>query len=227
MNVNTYSDDLILYFLGSLDSITRKNQEALNQLVSQPWFADGLNDQEFALTVTLSHIASHSPEFYSDFLQANYTQSKTVSLPLAGDINIWVLQNTPFPTDEDLLTIIERYCPYCRTIHGECLFQRRTLSLLVVDPIYTHYEIDPGHFRSNMRLTRSYGKVFNIPHETAPTTTSTLISGRRWLYEGAAQFIEAYFNDLNGSQDPCRPVESEYQVKSNPIALMAMMNWKT
>ena len=30
-----------------------------------------------------------------------------VSLPLAGDVNIWVFQSTPFPANEDLSAIIE------------------------------------------------------------------------------------------------------------------------
>ena len=45
--------------------------------------------------------------FFEALLEGRYTQSKTVSLPLAGEVGIWVFQSAPFSSGEDTPTLIE------------------------------------------------------------------------------------------------------------------------
>ena len=104
--------DLDRYFSQSLTLLADHYPEDFGRLTRQPWFADGLEDEEMALIVPLSIIytESGSPasrDLFNDLIDSHFTQSTTVSLPLAGDVTIWVLQSTPFPPDEDLSAIIE------------------------------------------------------------------------------------------------------------------------
>ena len=44
---------------------------------------------------------------YNDLSRAHFAQSATVSLPLAGEVNLWVFQSRPFPRGEDEITALE------------------------------------------------------------------------------------------------------------------------
>ena len=105
--VDADGEDLDSNLIDSLSVLASAHPVSLNALVSQPWFADGLSRQEAAFTIVLAGIASDSTSLFDDLLQTHYTQSRTISLPIAGEVNIWVIQNAESPPDEDLLSIIE------------------------------------------------------------------------------------------------------------------------
>ncbi|MCY4527414.1 MAG: hypothetical protein OXD46_00055 [Chloroflexi bacterium] len=186
----------------SIGSIASQGTDALSQLTTQPWFADGLNEKEAVLVVTLAGVYGES-SLYQDLLKAHHTQTMTVSLPLAGDVNIWVIQPDPFPPDEDLLTIIENTA---RIMEGflEVPFPTTDIILLVANQ---SYGVGGLHAGSHMRLVRrdSYDgqevEVEYIPHETAHYYFSANSTGPRWLTEGAAEYFQAYVNDLKGVKD--------------------------
>ena len=196
-----WDSDLNRYILHSLGSIASHGNAALTEFIEQPWFVDGLNQEEAAFMVTLSHVDADST-LYRDLLEAHYAQTRTVALPLAGEVNIWVFQNTPFPPDEDLLTIIEDTARMSENLLG-VPFPTTDIILLVVDRSDTWYRIGPGHFDSHMRLIRSTssGRVFHLPHETAHYYFYNPRTGSRWLTEGAAEFIAAYFNHRTGIEE--------------------------
>ena len=189
--------DLNRYLLHSLDSIPARGADALSELTAQPWFADGLNEEEAALVATLHPIDDVA--LYRNLLEAHHTQSGTVSLPLAGEVNIWVFQNTPFPQNDNLLTVIEDTARMSEGLLG-VPFPTTDIILLVVDSSETWYSVYPGHYGSHMQLTRDSGMVFYVPHETAHYYFFNPETGPRWLTEGAAEFIETYFNDRMGIQ---------------------------
>lgn len=187
--VNNHTGDLRSYILDSLavplgSSVTGS---LLAKLTEQPWFVDGLDDEEAALLVVLGYTAIHNQTLYEDLLQSHFTQNRTISLPLAGDVNIWIIQNDPFPPDEDLLTIIEGTA---RTAEGFL-----GLPFPTTDIILLIHDGRSRYFGSLMALTRySDGFVGSIPHETAHYYFS---AGPTWLVEGGAEFIETYYE--NGS----------------------------
>ena len=99
----------------SLGLLAIRGQETLGQVTGQPWFKDGLTREEAAFVVTLGGEPARNEQFVTKLLKGHYTQSKTVSLPLAGDVNIWVFQSTPFGSEEDFPTLI---ASYLRQIEG-------------------------------------------------------------------------------------------------------------
>ena len=181
---------------------------ALDQLTTQPWFRDGLDDAEAALVVTLPSVASE-PALYEDLLQVHHTQSRTISLPLAGDVNIWVFQNDPFPLDEDLLAAIE---DTARVSEGFLRVPFPTSDIiLLVTPEGSG--IGGSHRGSHIVLSRFLGDVQKIAHETAHYYFHNNI-GQTWFREGAAEFLEAYVNDQTGVQDlPERITEMSEEVE--------------
>ena len=76
-----------------LRGLSRTNQYILRLLMSQTWFADGLNDEEAAFMAAFTYPVTE--ELHEEMLEAHYIQHQTVSLPLAGPVNIWVIQNVP------------------------------------------------------------------------------------------------------------------------------------
>ena len=179
------------YLFRGLSGLAKQGADVLGQLTVQPWFADGLSREEAAFVTAIGNVAHHSSTLYHDLLQAHFTQTRTVSLRLAGDVNIWVFQNTPFPPDEDLLTIIHDMARMSEGLLG-VPFPTTDIILLVVDSD-KRYGIRGVHHRSGMRLSRFQGKVDYLPHETA----HYYFSGRyapRWLSEGGANFMATLFN---------------------------------
>ena len=145
-----------------LRSLSNLEGRAFSQLTTQPWVRDGLDDTEAALVVTIRSVA-REPTLYLDLLQTHYTQTKTISLPLAGEVNIWVFQNDPFQPDEDLLTAIEDTARISEEFLG-VPFPTTDIILLVVPQ---GSGIGGGHWGSHMVLRRFLGDIWNIAHETA------------------------------------------------------------
>ena len=181
----------VYYVLRSVGRLTGLGADVLSKLTDQPWFADGLDKDEAALMVTLGLSALESPDLYADLLESHYTQHRIVSLPLAGDVNIWVFQNTPFPQDEDLLTIIEDTARISEGFLG-VPFPTTDIILLVADE---KEGLDGFHAGTYMVLSRGPDGVRSVRHETAHYYFS---SGPQWLREGGAELIEAYVKDRTG-----------------------------
>ena len=189
------------YVLQSLHTIVWQEEDIVARVTSQPWFIDGLDREEAAFVTMLRDVVYRSPTLYSDLLDARFTQTRTVSLPLAGEVSIWVFQNTPFPPGEDLLGTIEQTARMSEALLG-APFPTTDIILLVVDRSDRWYRIGSGHFDTHMRLIRtSLGNVAHVPHETAHYYFFAPITGPRWLTEGAAELIAAYFNDRTGVEE--------------------------
>ena len=190
------------YLIRSLGDLAYyQGADVVGQLTAQPWFADGLNREEVAFVTALSSVVLSSETLYHDLLQAHFTQTRTVSLRLAGDVNIWVFQNTPFPPGEDLLTVIQDTARISEELLG-VPFPTTDIILLVVDHSDKRYRIYSGHFGTNMRLNRSsHGKVSSVPHETVHYYFFNPITGPRWLTEGGANFIATYVNHRTGVEE--------------------------
>ena len=186
--------DLAYLVVESLSSLWHY-QDAADRLKAQPWFADGLDDDEAALVVTLYSVIYTSPELYDELLDAPHTQHMTVSVPLAGDVNIWVIENAQPPPDEDLLGNIADTIRITEGFLGVA-FPRTDVILLVVND----HTVYVGHYGTHMVLKRFVGEVYSVPHETAHYFLHYNI-GQFWLREGGAQFAESYVNDQTGVRD--------------------------
>ena len=180
------------HVLSSLGILARSHEELLNELTSQTWFADGIERDEAAFVVTLGQAAADSPDLFTDLLRTHHMQTRTVSLKLAGEVNIWIIQNTPFPPNDDSLTVIEDSARIGEDLLG-VPFPTTDIILLLVDTSHVRYRAGGGHFDTHMRLYREKsGDVAFLPHETAHYWFFAPRTGPRWLTEGAAEFVDTY-----------------------------------
>ena len=184
--------DLGIHVLSSISRLVQLESDSWNQLSRQPWFVDGLDDEETAFVTVLGLAAEGNQELYHDLLQTHFTLAGSVSLPLAGDVRIWVFQTTPFPPYDDVLQTID---DTVRIAEGfmEVPFPTNEIILLIQNEIY------PAHFGYFMSLPRIYtGRVWGVAHETAHYYFAYSIPGPSWLVEGGAEFMAALVNDRTG-----------------------------
>ena len=166
--------------------------ELWNGLTEQPWFTDGLDDEEAAFVTVLGYTALFQPELYPDLFQTPFIQSRTVSLPLAGDVNIWVFQSSPFPAGDDTLTSIERTVRTAEEFMG-LPFPTTDIILL------TGKGVRGNHLGSVMNLPRlDTGVVYAVPHETAHYYFGGSFTAAGWFQEGGASFIETLVHNQIG-----------------------------
>ena len=205
---NQLDGDMGLFFVRSMVSFQGFADER-SLLFAQPWFADGLSRQDAALIVPLPSTFQNSPlqrmfapDLYSTLVESGLLQHKAVSLPLAGDIDIWVIQNAPFPADEDLAGRIELAARFAEEIFQKP-FPATDIIGLVVIPSHGDSFSEKGLYdRTHFWLVRYSGEPLtsfsrDLYHEIAHYYAH---SGPRWLSEGTADFISAYLADRGGAQ---------------------------
>ena len=157
-----------------------------DHLINQPWFLDGLDEEEIALSTTLNRVYAHDVTLYQDLLMTHYTQSRTISLPLAGNVNIWIFQNVPFSPDEDLLSTVENSARINETFMGAAFPTTDIILLIVVPDNRENWPFFGRHYGSHIALVRvNDGGGLALRHEMAHYYTV----GPTWLGEGGANFL--------------------------------------
>ena len=68
-------------------------------LISQPWFQDGLTDEDSVRIVMLSRVL-YDEKVFRELVQGDHVRSETISLPLSGEIKLIVVSRIPYPQDE-------------------------------------------------------------------------------------------------------------------------------
>ena len=95
-------------FLGGLYTMLLHHGDKFERLIAQPWFADGLDAGERAFITTLSNTTGIDALYGELLASPPVARTKTISLPLAGEVTLWAFHNAEPPTDEDLLGMMER-----------------------------------------------------------------------------------------------------------------------
>ena len=88
---------LIEAVLSSLRWILSSDPGRSEQFLGQSWFQDGLTEEEAALIVVLRSTANSadgmitSEDVFRDLLQGGHVRSDTISLPLAGKVDLFAV----------------------------------------------------------------------------------------------------------------------------------------
>ena len=194
--------DLGKYVLDSLGTLATWEPELLSQVAGKPWFRDGLDQEEAAFVATLGWQAREDNALFNALLREHHTQSKTISLSLAGDVNVWVVQSLPFSEEDNILEVIESNVYTIEGFVGLALpttdviflvnhvFEDDTSMSDGISSGYFHGE----HYGNFIKISRSSPHVpeewkrIVIPHELA----HYYIVGRPWLNEGFAHLMEGF-----------------------------------
>ena len=165
-------------------SMLRNDPSQLQQLTSQPWFQDGLTDEEAALIVVLRSTV-HQEDVFRSLIERGKVISDTFSLPLTSEIDSYVVSRFPFQGD---------VLGYIRTGMGvieDFMGSPWTPNMIaLVEPEWE----DP--------LGRGVAGLYQGTHFVGKNSTPYLIyhemghhyfSGMpAWLNEGGANFLAAY-----------------------------------
>ncbi len=184
-------DYFLLYAFDSLDS------ELLGVLMAQPWFVDGLEDEEAALVVTLS---AKTPNLFRHLLDEHHIHHGSVALPLAGEVNVWVVQGSDPASNQDVLMQVEETARIAEEFIG-VPFPTSDIIVLVVRDIGEDFGLIQVHYGSHMSVKASQGNLFSISHETAHYYFTANFQGHERLVEGRAEFIEAQVYHHQGYTD--------------------------
>ena len=181
------------YALKSLRYLAR-NPDSLALLTNQPWFADGLDEEETAFVAALDAANRYSDAWYRSLLQTRYAQSTTIAS--GGEVKVWAFWHLPFPSSDDTLDLIEDVVLASEKIMS-VPFPTTDVILLFVDQETWGRSggINTGEYIVIERPEGSPSPRFLVYHETAHYYHLGLSF---WFNEGGAEFIEAYTMDQVG-----------------------------
>ena len=191
------SGDLRDHLLSSLKHTAVQNPATFGEVTDLPWVVDGLGSEEAAFLVSLAALASAYPRSsaYPELQNNYFVQSESTSLPLAGDVRVWVFQNTPFRPGEDLAGFIASSVRIMEDLLGTP-FPTTDVILLVVDD-NSNYLLRGINYFHSMWIPRAELDMPLVAHETA----HYYFGGRPgWLGEGAPDFLRTYTAYKAGSQ---------------------------
>ena len=197
------ADDITLAEAGAIYSMRSFHENGImDELAKEPWFADGLNDEDVSLLTTLSTIRDRSTKLYDDLVRSRHVRSASITLPMAGKVRLWAFQATPFPADEDTLRMLEEAV---RSAEAFLAAPFPVADVILAVPSETVHGFHPGgvSFGPFLTVTR-YETDELVPwlvyHEVGHYYLSGDI-GPQWLSEGGANFIAAYTRGRIGVED--------------------------
>ena len=193
---NNSKGDLAVHMLKTLDVIVQSDEEETAAITSQRWFADGLTDPEAALITTLKD--SRNRPLYPAIIESYSADSKEVSLPLTGDLRIWVVQQGP-SLYEEAFSLVEGSVRAMERLMG-VHFPTTDVILLVSEPgSGVHWQGGDAFFTYNYMEVNS-SRFPAIPHETGHYYFGAA-PGPGWFVEGGANFLSSFTYDSMGIQE--------------------------
>ena len=191
--------DLDIHVIEALGWIAGHGDDALGRLTSQSWYADGLSDEEYALIVVLGRLVGDSSALYDDLLQTHFIQTRTVLLSLAREVNIYVIQNSPFPPHEDLPRLVKESARTIEDFMGVPFPRTDIILHVAVGSVYQLTHKGGAYVGSHMRIVRYGGDAsWALPHETAHYYSNGHHFRPGWFIEGMATFLDAYVGYKTG-----------------------------
>ncbi len=168
----------------------------LRLLGGKPWVADGIDNEEAAFITAVSELFSAT--LYDELLDEHYTQSKVVSLPLAGDVNIWVFSNESFAPEEDVPGYIEEIIRISEDFLGVPFPTTDIILLAIARP--DDYPGFGGNFNGRrMQFSKSgTHDIAALPQATGFYYLQQFPLRPRWIRAGVSGFVADIVFDRMG-----------------------------
>ncbi len=197
LDLSSAGDDA--YLLLTLARIADRGEDNLALLAEQSWFTDGIDDEEAALLIALEDAAGDARNLFVSLARNRYTQSKSVTLPLSGEIKFWAFQAIPFPRNKDVVGMMAEAVRASEILFGTPFPMKDVV--LVLQPVGGATRNYGGQFRGDhMRLVMYDFSDVNrrtIYHEIGHYYLRGGV-GPTWFIEGGANFVESYVLDSIG-----------------------------
>lgn len=204
----TATGDLGTHLLRPLEQLAASNPDVGGRLSNVSWIADGIDDEEAALLGTLAFVQRENRQMFDDLLQKHYSQSTTITLPLAGDVNIWLIKNEPFRSDEEPLSTVAESVRAIEELMGVPFPTSDVVVLLV-----NNATIDTQGYKRGTYVVVRESSLRALPHLIA---RHYRFGSSRWLEGGVAEFTRAYVDDRRRTQSlSSRRVELSRKVEDD------------
>ena len=175
-----------------ISSLSRMTEEQVERLIRQSWFADGL-DLEERVFITALRGARLFDSLFDDMLDSWSIRTMTITLPLAGEVNLWLVDHDPLPPSQGDETLAAMEA----AVRGAERFTRvpfptNDVILLTHDPAYRFENRLGIHAGNYMRLQRGSDRPVSqsgVHHEVAHYYFN---EGPRWFAEGGAESVKWY-----------------------------------
>ena len=162
----------------------------LDQVLSQSWFQDGLTQEEAALIVVLRS-AYETGEVFQDLVTNGHVWSETISVPLAGEVDLFVVGRSESWLDGEL----ERMAFAVKSMESFMETPWPRLDTIVLLEFESKLGSDSSWNAGTHAVVKKTSKYLTY-HELA----HHYFGGQfpRWLSEGAAEFLSLYTLRLTG-----------------------------
>ena len=190
--------------LKALAALSLRMPDGFGEVARASWVADGLDDRETALLVVRMEARHSDRRLYEELVQSHHMQSATVSLPLAGDVDIFVVNNVPFGPGEDLAAEIADAARIAEEFMSVTFPVNDIIAIsLAVTPGETPYDF---WVVNNDILAMAYGSGEDRPERIRYLVARHYFEssyyrwgrGPMWFVEGAAGFVGSYLRDRLG-----------------------------
>ena len=192
---------LNVHALGALGAMAWQHPTAFQQLVAREWFADGLSPEERAFVIVLAKIVGDDA-LYADLLEERFTVTTTIELPLSGEVGLWAFGHDA--VEGDVLSAMEAGARAAERVMGGP-FPVTDIILLQVNAGKYGYGFGGANFRDSMVLSidshwEEFAHADLLYHEVAHYHLA-FEAGPHWLVEGGADFVRAYRQAWDGTED--------------------------
>ena len=190
----------------ALDRLRSLLNDADSELLGIPWFDDGIDDEELTFLAVLDETKGRSLDQYRDLLDSHHVRSKTITLPLAGEVKLLVFRHSPFPARDDSIELME---DVVRVLEGfmEVPFPWNPVVLGIIEPSLRageKPEKGAGYAQyDQLAITgREYNRDFHLAvfHEMSHIYWGGHTGAPAWFTEGAAGFLPDYAREVTGVQ---------------------------
>ena len=176
------------------------------ELANLEWFRDGISGPDLVILMAFIDALARSQYQYEDLLRESHIASRTLSLPLAGDITLQVVRHTPFPDDDPTLDLMEDIALQLEEFMG-APFPLDIALILMIEPnieageepeygragsLGSHIIAAPPRFNPNFHLA-----VF---HEMTHLYLGGHTGAPSWWTEGTAGFLPDIARDALGQE---------------------------
>ena len=198
------ADGISAFEASALSRVGSLLEDTDPELAQQPWLADGIDDEELAFLAVLHATKDRSLNQYRDLLDSHHARSKTISLPLAGEVKLVVIRHSRFPAGDDTIRLMEIITRALEELM-QVPFPRNPAVMGIVEPSLRSGE-EPQYgvgysLRDQLVVTaRKYNPDFHLAvfHEMSHVYWGGHTGAPPWFTEGAAGFLPDYAREVMG-----------------------------
>ena len=168
----------------------RRGSSLGDDLNESPWYVDGLNEAEEMLLTTLSGVRASHRLLYEALLESYDLRTRTIQLPLAGEIRLWAFDPLTFREGENPLRAVEDVVRVTEAFMQEPFPASDIVVITSYDRRYGGGAWHAGNYIFIARLGQIHLNVKTVYHEVGHYYFGSAI-GPGWLVEGGATYVEA------------------------------------